>query len=158
MKEITRPSWDEIWMQTAHAIAERSLCSRAKIGCVIVTRDQRIEAASYNGPPPAFDHRNKPCIAWCERGLHGVTTDGYDNCPANHAEANAISRSNWSELDGATLYVTSSMCKTCAKLVLATGIKRVVQVVYDKDVHRKTEETERFLRLNGIDVTRWEWQ
>jgi dCMP deaminase len=142
-------------MQTAHTVATRSLCSRALIGCVIVTADQRIESASYNGPPPAFQHNGTNCLNWCERAQTGNTADGYDNCPSNHAEANAISRANWSMLDGATLYVIGAVCKTCAKLILATGIKRVVQQVYETDAHRRPDETELFLTDNGVEVTRW---
>lgn len=152
---IGRPTWDYVWMTTAQTVARRSLCSRAKMGCVIVTKDQRIEAASYNGPPPAFEHNNEPCTSWCDRGRTGETADGYDNCPANHAEANAIGRSNWSALDGATLYVTGSVCKTCAKLIMSTGISRVVYHETGSDAHRRPEETIKFLEDHGVVVDKW---
>jgi dCMP deaminase len=50
----------------------------------------------------------------------------YFNCPATHAERNAIEHADPVELPGATLYVTRAPCPACQTLIIAAGIKRVV--------------------------------
>lgn len=97
----------EIW-------AENSYCRRRKVGAIIV-KDQMIISDGYNGTPAGFEN-----VCEDETGV----TKPY----VLHAEANAITkvaRSNNSS-DGATLYVTASPCVECAKLIIQSGIKRVV--------------------------------
>lgn len=152
---MDRPSWDAVWMHTAETVASRSLCSRAHVGAVIVTADNRVEAASYNGPPPHFPHGGHECVSWCPRATAASLDPGYFDCPASHAEANAIARSDWSALRGATIYVTGSVCFTCAKLILQTGIVKVVHQVLETDSHRMPDAVERFLRANNVIVERF---
>jgi deoxycytidylate deaminase len=172
-----RTSWDETWLALAHGIAKRSLCSRDKVGAVIVSVDNTPLMSSYNGPPSGFLHNDQPCTSWCSRasgdnktwvhdGMSGppheiqYTSDGafwrsmhpmaewkpfdeatrkalgyvetpvlspnYEDCPALHAEANALSRSNHMHRAGGTIYVTSDVCFSCAKLIANSGIKHVV--------------------------------
>jgi dCMP deaminase len=152
---VSRPAWHEIWMTVAKTAAERSLCSRAQIGSVIVTADNRVESITYNGPPPAFDHLRQPCTEWCPRSKKTEDFSAeYDDCYANHAEANGIARSNWSNLDGATLFVNGAVCFQCAKLIATTGITTVCHVVNASDAHRDPEKVEKFLRRMGIRVER----
>jgi dCMP deaminase len=152
---VSRPAWHEIWMTVAKTAATRSLCSRAQIGSVIVTADNRVESITYNGPPPKFEHHRSSCTDWCPRALksEGFSTE-YDDCFANHAEANGIARSNWSNLDGAALYVNGSVCFQCAKLIATTGISTVFHVVNASDAHREPAKVEKFLRRMGIEVVR----
>ena len=149
-----RLSWDDVWMATASVVARRSLCVRAKVGAVVVTTDNRVMAASYNGPPPTYRHLETPCDQWCPRGSGKSMTTDYTDCPASHAEQNAIARSDWSQLNGATMYVTGAVCMGCAKLILQTGISRVVQIVLPSDDHRGPADVERFLR-QGVTVERY---
>jgi dCMP deaminase len=128
---------------------------RAQVGAVIVTRDNRVESASYNGPAPAFDHCGEPCSAWCPRASKTEGFDPYyDDCLAVHAEANAIARADWSRLEGATVFSTDAMCYQCAKLVTQTGISRVVHVVDESMSHRDPERVEGYLRGMGLTVSR----
>lgn len=93
---------------------ENSYCKRRRVGALIV-KEKMIISDGYNGTPSGFENvcedesgRTKPYVL--------------------HAEANAITkvaRSNNSS-DGATLYVTCSPCIECAKLIIQSGIKRVV--------------------------------
>lgn len=153
--QVYRPAWHEVWMTIAKTVAQRSLCSRAQIGSVIVTADNRVESVTYNGPPPQFDHAKQPCTSWCPRSQKsGDFSTTYDDCYANHAEANGIARSDWSRLNGATLYVNGSVCFQCAKLIATTGITTVFHVVNASDAHREPEKVERFLRQMGITVMR----
>lgn len=153
-----RPDWEDIWMRTAVLVGKRSLCVRARVGAVIVTRDGRVEAASYNGPSPEFDHRGRPCTSWCARSAKSDSSQlsrEYDDCVSSHAEANALIRSDWTNLTDATIYASSAMCMNCAKLVAQTRIRRVVHVVNLGEEHRHPDEVERYLRDMGVVVTRW---
>lgn len=151
-----RPSWDEIWMQFADTIAERSKCSRAHVGCVIVSESQNVLAASYNGPPAKFE-ANGACINWCPRARgEGNMDAGYENCPSVHAEVNGVARVDHSEMIGATAYSTRSTCINCAKSLAAAGVVRLVHRVEDIDLHRHPTDVEDYLRSCGIVVERWE--
>ena len=98
----------------ARVWAENSYCERRKVGALIV-KDKMIISDGYNGTPAGFENI-------CEN------EDGFTKPYVLHAEANAITkiaRSN-NNSDGATLYVTASPCIECAKLIIQSGIKRVV--------------------------------
>ncbi len=105
---------DRRYMRMAFVWAENSYCKRRKVGALLV-KDKMIISDGYNGTPSGFENI-------CED--ENNVTKPY----VLHAEANAITkvaRSNNSS-DGATLYVTSSPCIECAKLIIQAGIKRVV--------------------------------
>ena len=94
--------------------AENSYCQRRKVGAILV-KDKMIISDGYNGTPAGFEN-----VCEDENGV----TKPY----VLHAEANAltkVARSNNSS-DNATLYVTASPCVECAKLIIQSGIKRVV--------------------------------
>jgi len=114
---MTRPSWDEYFMELAQVVAKRSTCKRRSVGAVLV-RDKRILTTGYNGSPPGLPH----CIdAEC------LMLDGH--CVrAIHAEQNAIVQGALHGIDlrGATCYVTASPCVHCSKMLIATGVKRIV--------------------------------
>lgn len=105
---------DSRYLRMAQIWAENSYCRRRKVGAIIV-KDQMIISDGYNGTPSGFENV-------CEDDNN--STKPY----VLHAEANAITkvaRSNNSS-DGATLYVTASPCVECSKLIIQSGIKRVV--------------------------------
>ena len=105
---------DERYLKMAHIWAENSYCKRRKVGAIIV-KDKMIISDGYNGTPSGFENI-------CED--ENNTTKPY----VLHAEANAITKvakSNNSS-NGATLYVTTSPCMECSKLIIQAGIKRVV--------------------------------
>lgn len=102
------------YLRMAMIWSENSYCNRRKVGALIV-KDKMIISDGYNGTPSGFENV-------CED--ENNVTKPY----VLHAEANAITKvakSNNSS-DGATLYVTSSPCLECAKLIIQAGIKRVV--------------------------------
>lgn len=151
----TRPTWEDVWMQTAIAISKRSKCSRAQIGAVIVDSRQNVLSCSYNGPPPSWRTPADSCRDWCPRAQSEVGPGmSYDSCPANHAEANAIARADSQRLAGATCFITGSICMTCAKLLAAAGVTRVVHKVSPSDSHRDPERVEAFLQTCGVEVVR----
>jgi dCMP deaminase len=127
----------ELYLDLAKRVAEESYCKRLKVGAIIV-KDGNIISFGYNGTPAGVDN----C---CER--HGVTV-----AEVIHAEMNAILKAakTGHSVDGASLYLTLSPCVECAKLILQSGIKRVVYL----DQYRKTEGID-FLK-QFIDITRYE--
>lgn len=105
---------DQRYMRMAFIWSENSYCKRRKVGALLV-KDKMIISDGYNGTPSGFEN-----ICEDDRNV----TKPY----VLHAEANAITkiaRSN-NNSEGATLYVTSSPCIECAKLIIQAGIKRVV--------------------------------
>lgn len=117
-----RPSRDETYLQIAEIIAQRSTCARRAVGCVLVSRENRILATGYNGVASGRDHCNegKPCP-----GAGLVSGSGLDACEAIHAEQNAILLLSdpWS-VD--TAYITVSPCVSCIKLLLGTSTRKIV--------------------------------
>ena len=105
---------DKRYIRMAQIWAENSYCNRRKVGALIV-KDKMIISDGYNGTPAGFEN-----ICEDENGL----TKPY----VLHAEANAITKiarsNNCSQ--GATMYVTTSPCIECAKLIIQSGIVRVV--------------------------------
>lgn len=105
---------DQRYLKMADIWAQNSYCKRRQVGALIV-KGKMIISDGYNGTPSGFENicedennKTKPYVL--------------------HAEANAITKvakSNNSS-DGATLYVTSSPCLECSKLIIQAGIKRVV--------------------------------
>ncbi len=105
---------DQRYLKMAMIWAQNSYCKRRKVGALLV-KEKMIISDGYNGTPSGFENI-------CED--ENNSTKPY----VLHAEANAITKvakSNNSS-DGATLYVTSSPCLECAKLIIQAGIKRVV--------------------------------
>lgn len=105
---------DQRYLQMADIWSQNSYCKRRKVGALIV-KDKMIISDGYNGTPSGFENI-------CED--ENNTTKSY----VLHAEANAITKvakSSNSSMD-ATLYVTSSPCLECSKLIIQAGIKRVV--------------------------------
>jgi len=106
--------YDRAYLRLAASWAELSHCMRKKVGAIIV-KDGMIISDGYNGTPSGFDN----C---CENEL------GETQWYVMHAEANAILKvaKSTNNCSGATLYLTLSPCKDCSKLVIQSGIKRVV--------------------------------
>lgn len=105
---------DKRYMRMARIWAENSYCKRRKVGALLV-KNKMIISDGYNGTPSGFENI-------CE-------DDNNVSKPyVLHAEANAITKvaRSHNSSDGATLYVTASPCIECAKLIIQSGIKRVV--------------------------------
>ena len=127
--------FDDKYMQMAAIWASNSYCKRRPVGALLV-KDRMIISDGYNGTPSGFEN-----ICEDENGV----TKPY----VLHAEANAISKvaKSANSAEGATLYVTASPCVECAKLIIQSGIKRVVY----RDEYRLTDGID-LLRRAGIEV------
>ena len=126
---------DHRYIKMAHIWSENSYCTRRQVGALIV-KDKMIISDGYNGTPSGFEN-----ICEDENGV----TKPY----VLHAEANAITKvaKSGNSSEGATLYVTASPCLECAKLIIQSGIKRVVY----NDEYRLTDGVD-LLRRAGIEV------
>ncbi|NJO89735.1 MAG: dCMP deaminase family protein [Chloroflexia bacterium] len=130
---------DKRYLDMAKIWAENSYCKRRKVGALIV-KDKMIISDGYNGTPSGFENicedennKTKPYVL--------------------HAEANAITKvakSNNSS-DGATLYVTTSPCLECAKLIIQAGILRVVFTE-----RYRLDEGVKLLERAGIEIVHTE--
>lgn len=113
----TQKELDIVYLKMAQQWASLSKARRQKVGCLIV-KNGHIISDGYNGTPSGFDNN-------CEF----LTKNGLVTKPeVLHAETNAITKlakSTQSSLNS-TMYITISPCVDCSKLILQSGIKRVV--------------------------------
>lgn len=126
-------------MEIAKTVSTRATCLRRSVGAVI-ERDRRILTTGYNGAPRGVPH--------CEE--YGCDTT--QRCQlAAHAEQNAIAQAaaNGVSCKGATLYVMCQPCSACAKMIINSGIKRVV---YEGD-YPDPLSLELF-ELSGVEIVR----
>jgi dCMP deaminase len=136
-KKQKQHQFDIRYIQMARVWAKNSYCKRRQVGALIV-KDRMIISDGYNGTPSGFENE-------CE------DADGNSKPYVLHAEANAITKvakSNNSS-DGATLYITASPCMDCAKLIIQSGIKRIVYA----DEYRVTEGLD-LLNKAGIEIVK----
>lgn len=127
MEMIRRPSWDEYFMDLAKVVATRSTCLKRKVGALIVV-DKRIVTTGYNGSPSGMGHCGDLGCACDDEGSLVIPKRRWEVCRALHGEMNAILQAAQScvSIAGGTLYTTASPCTLCAKMVVNTGIHRVV--------------------------------
>ena len=120
-----RPSWDEYFSEITRQVATRSTCLRRHVGAVIV-RDRRILATGYNGAPSGLPHCDE---TGCLRENLGIPSgQRQEICRGLHAEQNAIIQAalHGVPIAGSTIYVTTQPCITCAKMIINSGIVRVL--------------------------------
>ena len=125
IRKIKRPAWDEYFMKVAFLICERSTCLRRRVGAVLV-KDRQILATGYNGAPKGISHCE---IAGCLREKLGVPSgQRHEICRGLHAEQNVIlqAASFGVSTKESSLYITSTPCSICAKMIINAGIKEVI--------------------------------
>ena len=131
--------FDRRYLEMAAVWAKNSYCTRRHVGAILV-KDRMIISDGYNGTPAGFEN-----VCEDENGV----TKPY----VLHAEANAITKvaKSGNSSDGATLYITDSPCVECAKLIIQSGIRRVV---YARE-YRMVDGVD-LLRRAGIQVEKIE--
>lgn len=143
-----RPSWDEYFMEVADAVSKRATCDRGRSGCVIA-KDKQILATGYVGSPVGFPH--------CDEVGHDLRKSfeedgsiGVHCVRTVHAEQNAIVQAarRGIAIDGATVYCRMTPCKTCAMLIINSGIKRV----YAERKYHTGSESEKMFKKAGIKL------
>lgn len=136
----SRPSLEEVMMNTAVELSKRSTCQRLQVGCVITDPDMRvIYGIGYNG-----SYRGG--VDKCDSKTPG-------NCGCSvHAEINALINLNAPRGSDKLVFVTHLCCPQCAKaLVNLGGIKKV----YYNNTYRKTDSLDIFAEV-GIEVEKWD--
>lgn len=134
-KQTKQAKYDRAYLRLAESWAELSQCVRKKVGAIIV-KDAIIISDGYNGTPSGFENS-------CENEL------GETHWYVLHAEANAILKvaKSTNNCKDATLYLTHSPCRECSKLILQSGISRIVFKEEYKDILGLD-----FLRSAGLEV------
>lgn len=127
--------YDVAYLKIALEWSKLSYCKRKQVGAILV-KNNRIISDGYNGTPSGFENI-------CE------DDNGYTKWYVLHAEANAILKcaSSGQNCKGATLYITLSPCKECSKLIIQSGIVRLVYFNSYSDVSGLE-----FLEQNGVEV------
>ena len=138
-----RISRQEMFKEMLQAVEKRSTCLRSKVAAII-EKDGRVISIGYNGPasgfpeclPPTENHLSCECMGpSCTRSIHAET-----NAVAFAAKAGI-------SIEGATLYCSMSPCINCAKLIINSGIKKVVYLEKYRDL-----EGVRLLKRAKIEV------
>ena len=149
---MSRPDFDDIFMELAVNLAKRSHCIKRHVGAVL-TKDTRIISIGYNGPPSGTHN--------CDEEWPGVgcPRDSKGGCSlAIHAEQNAIlyAVKNKTDVEGSNLFVTLSPCLACARIIYSTGIKRVLYLnSYAEHKGIASDEGVDFLKKFGVEVQRY---
>jgi len=144
---MPRPSWDEYFLGIMNEVAKRATCERGRSGCV-VAKNKQILTTGYVGSPKGLPHCD-------DIGHHFKETTHEDGKKTNHcvrtihAEQNAICQAAklGISLEGATLYCRMTPCFVCAKMIINSGIKRVVS---QKRYHADADTIEMFKQA-GIE-------
>ena len=131
--------YDITYLKMAKEWSNLSHCNRKQVGALIV-KNGMIISDGFNGTPSGFDNS-------CE------TENNDTHWYVIHGEANAILKcAKWGHsCDGATLYQTHSPCKDCSKLILQSGIKRLVYIEDYKDLSGLE-----FLKESGLQIKKYE--
>lgn len=131
---MSRPSWDDIWMDFAYLIARRSYDPRYQVGSVIVTdANTQVLAIGYNG-----NYSGGPnTVESLSPGQSGMI----------HAEINALIKLDYNNPNKKIMYLTLSPCRGCAKAIINGDIS---EVVYGEQ-YRDTSGIE-LLQTAGISV------
>jgi dCMP deaminase len=129
-----RPSWDEVWIETAGLISQRSYDPRHQVGAVVVSSDNtQVLAVGYNGNYAGGPNK----VESTDPGESGMI----------HAEINALLKLDYNNPKIKKMYVTLSPCRMCAKAIINSGIS---EVIYDEE-YRDTSSLD-ILKDAGICV------
>jgi dCMP deaminase len=148
VEKYVRPNWDEYFMSIVQAVSKRGTCDRGRSGCVIV-RDKQILVTGYVGSPVGLPH--------CDDVGHQMKKMIHENgeitnhCVRTaHAEQNAICQAAklGVPLKDSTLYCKMTPCAVCAKMIINSGIKRVVC----EKLYHVGKESEEMFKQAGINL------
>ena len=147
---LDRPDWDTYFIDIAHVVARRGNCIRRQVGAVIVN-DDRIISTGYNGTPRGIPNC---CDGGCAR-CAGDSPSGSDlgECICSHSEENAIAQAAYHGISvrGSTIYCTISPCLICAKMIINSGIAKVI---YEEPYHF-SGQTKVLLTNAGVECRKY---
>ena len=143
-----RPSWDEYFMGIALSVSQRGTCDRGRAGTIIV-KDKHILSTGYVGAPKGFEH--------CDEAGHLIKKITHEDGSVSqhclrtvHSEQNAICQAakNGVSINDSTLYTVMTPCRSCAMMIVNSGINRVVCL---KKYH-VSKETELVFKKAGVKI------
>ncbi len=143
-----RPSWDEYFIGLMAEVCKRATCERGRSGSLIV-KEKRILATGYVGSPPGLPHCDE--IGHLMKQVIDEDGTARQHCVRTiHAEQNAICQAAryGISLEGTTLYCKMEPCRTCAMLIISTGI---IKVIAQRRYHA-AQETREMFQLAGVEL------
>ena len=147
-KKYIRPTWDEYFMEVMNAVSKRATCDRGRSGCVIARNGQML-TTGYVGSPIGLPH----CDDVGHQMKKMLHEDGSisEHCVRTvHAEQNAVCQAAklGIAIEGATLYCRMTPCRTCAMLIINSGITRVVV----ERKYQRGQESEDMFKTAGVEL------
>lgn len=135
-------------MRMAQLASSRSTCLRRQVGAVVV-KDRMVLSTGYNDTPRGLPNCGDGGCERCAGDTPAGT--GHDTCLCLHAEQNTIIQAAYHgvAIAGATIYVTHQPCLTCAKMILNSGLRRVVFAGEYPD-----QAARQVLELGGVELVR----
>ncbi len=122
---MSRPSWDEYFMEITNLVAKRATCRRRRVGALLV-KEKRVLATGYNGAPPGLTH----CLdIGCLREQEQIPSgERHELCRGLHAEQNTIIQAAYHGvcIKDAVLYCTNMPCSICIKMLISAGITKII--------------------------------
>lgn len=108
-----KPTWDEIWIDLAKVVSNRSNDPKFKVGAVIVTRDnESVLSIGYNGDEKGGGNLRDSLDTGCSGFIH--------------AEINAVTKMNYVDQRPRKIYLTHSPCLVCARVLINAKITEVI--------------------------------
>ena len=147
-EKYVRPSWDEYFLSMCDVAGTRGTCERGRIASII-TRERRIISTGYAGSPPGLPH--------CDEVGHQMKTTIHEDgsqtqhcVRTTHAEQNAICQAAklGISIEGAALYCKMTPCSVCAKIIINSGINRVVC----EGRYHAGKESESLFKMAGVQL------
>lgn len=136
-------SWNEYFMGVALLSSKRSKDPATKVGACIVNEDKRIIGIGYNGFPRGCSDTIYP---WQKTSPNQLENK---YLYVVHAEANAILNASTS-CKNATLYVSLFPCNECAKLIIQSGIKKIIYMDDKNKDQDSVKASKRMFESAGI--------
>jgi len=124
-RKMSRPTWEEYFMDITRLVSKRATCLRRQVGAVLVM-DKRILATGYNGAPSGLAH----CLEiGCLRELKQIPSgERHELCRGLHGEQNAIIQASLYGISvkDSVIYITNQPCIICAKMLINAGVSEIV--------------------------------
>ncbi|MBU1196998.1 AAA family ATPase [Candidatus Micrarchaeota archaeon] len=146
---FSRPSWDEYFMGIAKQVAVRSNCMKRQVAAIIA-KDKRIISTGYNGTPRSVKNCNEGGCPRCNN--FAESGKALEECLCSHGEENAIVQAAYHGISvkGATIYSTFSPCLLCSKMIINSGLTRVVY----NEAYPLNDTALKMLREAGIEIAK----
>lgn len=142
---LKRLKYDKSYLEMANVWAKNSHCNRRQVGCLLV-KNSMIISDGFNGLPSGYKDENGESCNDCEK-------DGQTRWEVLHAESNALTKlASWggASSQDCWVYVTTSPCSECSKLLVQAKVKRVIF----KELYRDLKGLQLLLN-SGIEIVQY---